>query len=107
MLSRHASTPMKVSLQTCKQTNKPNIIYNLIKKELDSLLGHGNVVVLANAFVVSPTQTWTASRQKNAPKHLPHCKLACQEKYKTAFDVSTTVQETFMNYNSTFDCVDL
>ena len=109
MLSRHSSTPMKVSLQTSKQTNKPNIIYNLIKKELDSLLvlGHGNVVVLANAFVVSPTQTWTESRQKNAPKHLPHCKLACQEKYKTAFDDSTTVQGTFINYNSPFDCVDL
>ena len=109
MLSRHSSTPMNVSLQTSKQTNKPNVIYNLIKKELDSLLvlGHGNVVVLANAFVVSPTQTWTESRQKNAPKHLPHCKLACQEKYKTAFDDSTTVQGTFMNYNSTIDFVDL
>ena len=109
MLSRHSSTPIKVSVKTSKQTNKPNIIYNLIKKELDSLivLGHGNVVVLANACVVSPTQTWTASRQKNAPKHLPHCKLACQEKYETAFDDSTTVQGTFMNYNSTLDCVDL
>ena len=30
-----------------------------------------------------------AVETKNAPKHLPHCKLACQEKYETDFDDST------------------
>ena len=72
LIHSHESVPTdkqsnkQTSKQTNKQTNKPNIIYNLIKKELDSLIvrGHGNVVVLANACVVSPTQTWTVLRQK-------------------------------------------
>ena len=41
---------------------------------------------MANACVVSDLDV---VETKNAPKHLPHCKLACQEKYETAFDDST------------------
>ena len=56
-----------------------------------------------------PAREWSA-RECDAKEGLPGSGLPvrrCQAKYKTAFDDFTTVQGTFMNYNSPFDCVDL